>query len=141
MSVPEHLVRHPTRAAIDRLAEYFDLPNHPSMQDWEIEVADPARCAEFLSAYESLELNDDEKFTLMWMILESFDELETPLDANSDWQRALFHVESDIFIHIGTVWFWSALDATSEDEMMQITPYMREILGRHRSQYENPRIQ
>ena len=71
MSIPDHLVRHPTRVAIDRLAELFNLRNEPDMQDWEIEVADSSRCAEFLSGYEKLQLDDDEKFTLMWTILES----------------------------------------------------------------------
>ena len=111
------------------------------MQDWEIEVADSSRCAEFLAGYETLQLDDDEKFTLMWTILQSFEELESSIDDSSDWQRALFHIESDIFIHIGTVWYWSALDAESEEETMRITPFMREILERHRSQYENPRVQ
>ena len=136
MSVPEHLVRHPTPAAIDRLSQLFGLRNEPGMQDWEIEVADPSRCAEFTSGYDSYGLNEDERFTLMWTILESFELLEASLDDSLDWQRVLFHLEADIDVHIGTVWYWSALDAENPDETWRIAPYMREILGRHRSRYE-----
>ncbi|MCP5384447.1 MAG: hypothetical protein H6913_07510 [Altererythrobacter sp.] len=45
------------------------------MQDWEFEVADANRIDEFLSAYQSQELTDDERFTLMEMIIQSFEDL------------------------------------------------------------------
>ena len=141
MSVPDHLIRHPTRAAIDQLSERFGLRNEPGMQDWEIEVADSSRCSEFLSGYENLGLDEDERFTLMWTILQSFEDLETSLDESTDWQRVLFHLEADIEVHISTVWYWSALDAESDEETWRITPYMREVLSRHRSQFEIRQIQ
>ena len=107
------------------------------MQDWEIEVADPSRCSEFISGYESHSLNEDERFTLMWTILESFELLETNLDGSLDWQRVLFHLEADMEVHISTVWYWSALEAESPDPAWRIAPYMREILNRHRSRFES----
>lgn len=67
----DHLYRFPTRAAIDALAIRFNLPNTKNMQDWEYEVADANRVAEFLVAYYSGELSEDEKFTLMAMLLQS----------------------------------------------------------------------
>lgn len=57
MSVPEHLARHPTRAAVNRLSQFFGIRSVPGMQDWEIEVADPSRCTEFVSEYESLSIS------------------------------------------------------------------------------------
>jgi len=74
MSVPEHLWRFPTAEAIESLAQRFHLPNHPNMQDWEWEVADPSRINEFVAAYKGGELNDDERFVLMETIIQSFEE-------------------------------------------------------------------
>ncbi|BBB62899.1 hypothetical protein UNDKW_4626 [Undibacterium sp. KW1] len=65
----DHLYRFPTRAAIDALAIRFNLPNTKNMQDWEYEVADANRIDEFLVAYDSGELREDEKFTLMAMLV------------------------------------------------------------------------
>ncbi len=50
MKIPKRLWRFPTLATIDLLAQRFNLPNHPNMQDWEYEVADPDRVDEFLAA-------------------------------------------------------------------------------------------
>jgi hypothetical protein len=63
--VPEHLSRFTTREAIDRLAQRFGLPNTPGMQDWEWQVAYPARIPEFLAAYAMGGLSDDERFVLL----------------------------------------------------------------------------
>jgi hypothetical protein len=70
--IPEHLWRSPTRAAINALALRFDLPNTQGMQDWEHEVADADRIHEFIAAYQSGQLDDDERFTLMELIIQSF---------------------------------------------------------------------
>ena len=75
MSVPKHLWRFPTAAVIDSLARRLSLPNTPRMQDWQWEVADCARLSEFLDAYENSGLTDDERFTLMEIMLESFEDL------------------------------------------------------------------
>lgn len=75
MTVPEHLWRFPTREAIASLAIRFDVPNEPHMQDWEWEVADPARIDEYLNAYHVGELTDDERFTLMETLIQAFDDL------------------------------------------------------------------
>jgi hypothetical protein len=70
MTVPEHLWRFPTEQAIASLAARFDLPNESYMQDWEWEVADPERIDEYITVYNSGELNDDERFTLMETIVQ-----------------------------------------------------------------------
>ena len=73
-SVPEHLWRFPTQAAIERLAERFGLPNTPDMQDWEWQVADPERTDEFLSVFLADELDEDERFTLLETLIQCFEE-------------------------------------------------------------------
>ncbi|MEM7431779.1 MAG: hypothetical protein AAF351_07545 [Pseudomonadota bacterium] len=135
-SIPDHIVRYPTRAAIDRLVVFFDLRNEPNMQDWEIEVADSARCVEFLAGYENFSLDADERFTFMWTILQSFDESEIDLAASLDWQKVLWLIESEIELHIYTVWHWSALRINSIDYAWRVTPFMREILVRHCERFD-----
>lgn len=135
MELPEHLQRYPTRAAIKSLAERFDFPNHPGMQDWEYEVADPARIDEFIAAYESGELDEDERFTLMETLLESFEEQETELEDDKRWHTVLGLIETHIDLHISTVWYWSDLENDDLELCFRITPFMRAILERHKHRF------
>ena len=102
------------------------------MQDWEYEVADPDRVEEFLEAYESGELNDDECFTLMETIIESFEELKTDLDLDARWRRILSALERRITRHIYSVYYWSCIENESEEDCWRVTPYMRQILAKYR---------
>ncbi len=131
MTVPEHLWRFPTRQAIDTLARRFDLPDGPEMQDWEWEVADPDRIDEFLAAYESGELSDDERFSLMEILLQSFEDVPSPLAGNRAWARVLGHLERSIGLHAHSVWYWSDLESKGLDNSWRVTPFLREILERH----------
>jgi hypothetical protein len=139
MSVPEHLRRHPTRAAIDALAARFDLPNHPGMQDWEWEVADHTRLDEFIGAYQSGDLDDDERFTLMEIIIQSFEDLGARSEHDPRWQCILDILDRNVELHACSVWYWSALDGESREEQFSVTPSMRSVLARHRARLETPR--
>lgn len=135
MSIPEHIWRFPSRKAIASLAKRFDLPNTLEMQDWEWEVADSDRIDEFVSAYESGELDDDEKFTLMETIIQSFEDLETALSNNKKWSHVLELIEKNINLHIYSVWYWSDLKTVGEDKRWRVSRYMRSILFRHRGNF------
>jgi len=134
----DHLYRFPTRTAIDALAKRFNLPNTKNMQDWEYEVADASRIAEFLAAYDSGELSEDEKFTLMSMLLQSscdaIDEDENFL-RSENWTQFLELLERDIDIHIHLVWYWSCTDLDDLSEAWSITPFIRPILLRHQEKF------
>lgn len=134
--VPEHLWRFPTRSAVDALSLRFGLRNDPGMQDWQYEVADPARIDEFLCAYESGELSEDERFTLMGTILQSFEELRPRPDPDPRWQRVLELLDKNIDLHAYSVWYWSVLDAENPEEQFWATTFLRAILARHRSRLE-----
>lgn len=138
IKLPDHLMRHPTRNAIDALAKRFGLPNHPSMQDWEYQVADPSRIDEFVAAYREDGLTEDERFVLMEMILQSFEDLESGGANDPRWSHVLGLLEFYIDIHIATVWYWAALDNDRQDAW-KISPYMRTVLNRHRRQFERVR--
>ena len=139
MSVPEHLWRFPTRAAIDSLAKRFGLPNEPGMQDWEYEVADPDRLDEFIDAYDNGGLSDDERFTLMETILESFDELlgaSGVLDPR--WEQNLARLDRNIGLHAHSVWYWSCVGRDDPEEQFRITTSVRRIFDKHRDRLQTP---
>jgi len=138
MSVPEHLWRFPTRAAIDSLAKRFGFPNTPAMQDWEWEVGDSARIDDFLSTYESGALSDDERFTLMETILQSFENLPQSTGSDTRWHRALELLNKNIQLHIYSVWYWSDVENENGEDSWRVTPFLRQILEKHRMRFEDP---
>jgi hypothetical protein len=136
MSAPEHLWRFPTAAAIASLAKRFDLPNTPGMQDWEYEVADSARIDEFMAAYQRGELNDDERFTLMETILESFEQLPQPTGSDPRWHAALELLDTNIRLQICTVWYWSDVENENGEDSWKVAPFLRTLLAMHRPTFE-----
>jgi hypothetical protein len=138
VSVPEHLWRFPTREAIDSLADRFGLRNTPEMQDWEWEVADPARLDEFLAAYLSGGLSEDERFTLMETLLQCFEESEVDLASDQRWAQVAAALDSHIELHAHTVWYWSCVDDHDSANWFRVTPCVRRILERHRTRLEQP---
>jgi hypothetical protein len=137
MTVPDHLWRFSTRTAIDSLAQRFGLPNDPQMQDWQWEVADPARLDEFLTAYETAALPDDERFVLMEMILQSFDDTDQVPHGSVSWSRIEQALDRNIAIHIHTVWYWSCVGDDLADAF-RIAAFVRNVLERHRRRFEHP---
>jgi hypothetical protein len=130
--VPDHLSRHPTRAAIDALALRFDLPNHHSMQDWEWEVGDAERLDEFISVYQSGELDDDERFVLMEMILQSFEDLGGIVWTDPRWEPVGHLLDRNIQLHAHSIFYWSCPDTDDPKGQFAITPVIRPIWDKHR---------
>jgi hypothetical protein len=131
MGVPEQLQRFVKAEARTRLAERFALPASDDMQDWPWEVADPVRLDEFLAAYEHGGLSDDERFILVEIILESFEESGSDLAADPRWVRVLNLIAKYPRVHAGSVWYWAAL-GVSPDPAFRIAPFMRELLAAHK---------
>jgi hypothetical protein len=107
------------------------------MQDWEYEVADSKRINEFLEAYESGELTEDEKFTLMETIIQSFEDLGPSVADHPSWGRVLRLLDDNIDLHIYTVWYWSCPESR---ETWNVSQYLCEILSRHRKRFEKNSI-
>ena len=136
MAVPEHLWRFDTAAAVDSLARRFCLPNDPRMQDWPWEVADPKRLDEFLAAYDDGGISDDERFTLMEIVIQSFEDLGPAIATDPRWGRTLEAIDRSIALHAHSVWYWSAVDSEAPEEQWLVTPFLRKILDRHRDRLE-----
>ena len=108
------------------------------MQDWEYQVADSGRLDEFLAAYESGELNDDERFTLMETILQCFEDLGSSAGFDPRWDRTLEIIDENFELHAHSVWYWSALENDDPEEQWLVTPFLRRLLAKHRQHLESP---
>src|SRR5262245_50571904 len=129
MDVPEHLWRYPSDAATESLASRFGFVTDPRIQDPEVVWADAGRIDEFLTAYESGELDEDERFMLMAIVLNSFEFSDRPLAEAPLWPRALRLLERDIATHIHSVLSFANPGNTDEDWV--IGRDLWRIAGRH----------
>ncbi|MFK8013468.1 MAG: hypothetical protein AB8B80_15625 [Marinicellaceae bacterium] len=130
-SVPEHLWRFWTKDSMESLAEKFQLPYDISDQDWPWQVSDSTRLTEFIKSYKHDGLTDDEKFTLMDLILQSFEDLDSveDLQENKRWLEINEILNQNIELHIYTVWYWA------DGYDFRISPLLTEILKRHKRKF------
>lgn len=121
-------MRHPTREAIDRLSDCLGLVLDPCMQDWEIECADPNRVGEFLDFYATRTAGDDERFTLMALILGSFEEYHGLNEPDPVlWVRIRSFLTTNFDLHRDQIEYYQCLNAESDDECFPITKLIRQI--------------
>lgn len=118
------------------------MPKDPYSQDWEWEVADAERIDEFISAYENGGLSEDERFTLMEMIMQSFEDLSEPLSEDLRWSRILEIIHQNVDLHVYTIWYWSNLDdATGQipalEDSWKVAPYLRAVWEKHRDKFQD----
>jgi len=133
MNIPEHLWRFPTSQARESLATRFNLPYNSQMQDWEYEISDTSRISEFLASYKSDILTDDEKFSLMEIIVDSFSNLEEEISNDIRWKSTLQLIKKNLDIHIYSVWYWSNFE--EPHEFHYVSRYMKEIRENFRARY------
>lgn len=122
-------MRHPTRKAMDKFNHLLGLNELPYMQDWEIECADPNRVTEFIHCYDENAVTDEEKFTLMALILGSYEEyhsLKGPV--LKDWQSIKARLRGDLAIHCDHIVYYGCPETENEDEWFPITQQIRELL-------------
>jgi hypothetical protein len=104
------------------------------MQDWEWEVSDHTRIGEFLAVYESEGISDDERFSLMEMIIQSYEDLALlggDLSSDARWQHVLALLERRIPLHAHSVWYWSCSGKECEDDLFCVSPFIHQILAAH----------
>ena len=122
-------LRCATAAARQRLAALLRLPNAPGMQDWEWEVADAERIEEFLSLYEAGGLGEDERFALVEILIQSFEDSSRDLPGDPAWKRLLALLERNLDVHRYSVWHWSAVESAAQEDMWRVSRFLRPLLG------------
>ena len=84
--------------------------------------------SEFLDLYEQGGLNDDDRFTLMALIVSSFDDwLSGGGTDEALSQRLRQHLVNNFTLHAATIRYWSQLVEPDLDNVFSATPFMREI--------------
>ena len=118
-------MRYPTRRAIDKLSEVLNLRDYG--QDWDIELADPDRVEEFCQLYSQLH-NEDERFTLMTLIIAS---LEENLQVKGNDEKMVDLVKSllssSFDLHQDTIEYWCLFEEDNPDNCWTVTLIMRAI--------------
>ena len=119
-------IRHSSRKA--KFDDVFGFSPDAYMQDWEIELADGQRLAEFIDAYYTLARDDDERFALMGLIVaSSHDALDFYGLTSSQWQRVHDRLVADANLHASTIYFWCCTNATCDDKCFTLTSRMRRV--------------
>ena len=130
------LDRHPTQAARRALATRFDLPFDEVMQDWEWEVARPDMVDPFLRAYRSGELDEDERFSLMEMLVQAVAEAaDDQGHLPPEWDEIATLLEAAPELHAKTASYWTCFaggvqwSAVGVEMRRRVLPEIQRLLG------------
>jgi len=125
---PEIPRRWATAAARRSLARRFALPYDRFSQDWEWEVADPSRFGEFLDAYISGSLDDDERFALMEILIQCIEDMGlSRVEPSPQWQAVAELLRAHSGLHASSVRYWSCLEDRDLDDCFRVTGPMRAV--------------
>ncbi len=123
----ENYPQYVTKEAIISLTEKLHLPQINS-QDWEFEVGKSKKVFEYISFYENVVLNKEEKFALMIVIISSYNEALLEGIAQKElWNKIKYNILKDMDIHRNTIEYW-ALDDEDLEDCFAITPLIRSIV-------------
>ncbi|MEM6816707.1 MAG: hypothetical protein AAF600_20350 [Bacteroidota bacterium] len=130
MELPEEYIRYSPVEVEKRLSERMGLPWFDGMQDWDLISSDSGRIKEFLSPYKTGNLNDDEKFAMMELIVSSFDDLareKGSLHHNDLWQDCKNILINECWLHISTIHYWSSLEDNHPEDGFPSTKFIRPV--------------
>jgi hypothetical protein len=131
--LPEHLKRYPTRAGRDGLATRLGLTIDPFSQDWEWEVADPTHFDEWLAVYRAEPLSDDERFSLMEMLIQCIDDMvpthvaAEEVEALPQWQAVAALLRERPRLHASTIAYWSLFGHADPEQQLRVSVPMRRV--------------
>jgi hypothetical protein len=131
--LPEHQERYPTSAGREALASRLGLTINPFSQDWEWEVADPAHFEDWLALYHQSALSDDERFSLMEMLIQCVDDMGSEVDTPEEveklpqWQAVATLLRSNPQLHASSIVYWSVFGQDDADELFRVSLPMRKL--------------
>lgn len=108
--IPIPREHHPTAAAIASLSRRLGFQPNDEIQDWERYFADPDRIGEFLDLYSNGNLDTEEKYLLMDLVLASAIDAEGDTPKRLQWATIERTLIADYDIHRWTVWYWAGID-------------------------------
>ncbi|MCB4363034.1 hypothetical protein KIH07_04770 [Hydrogenophaga taeniospiralis] len=120
-------MQYPATSARLSLASRFGLPYSDDMQDWEWQVADSQRFQEFLLAYRSAKLTDDERFSLMEILVQCVEDLGLSSHAGAVWADLEPLLVKDLPLHRTTIEYWSCRGEVDPESKFNVSPQMRKV--------------
>lgn len=116
------------KEAIEKLSIGLSLPYQGNEQDWDLEMANAERIDDFINYYLGEgKLSDDEKLALTALILASYEDfLNNGMKRDKNWEIVKEILKSNPQLYYELINYWQ-LGNTSEDDLYQITPLLREI--------------
>ena len=122
-----------TPQAIERLASDLALTLPDSFsQDWESQVASRGRSGDFVKAYREKQYDEDERFVLMRLIIQAFDEALQFDESHEDaWREIVEMLLRDAALHESTIKYWCLWDeddgGLGDESWFSITKQMRQV--------------
>ena len=119
----------PSTPARKAPAVRFGLPYSEGMQDWEWEVADAHRFGDYLRTYVTAVLPDEQRASLMEMLIQCVEEMREPEEFESSWAAIESHLVAGAALHRPTIAYWAKLGEAGADAGFRVTPAMRHVWG------------
>ncbi|PXX58700.1 hypothetical protein DFR70_11335 [Nocardia tenerifensis] len=130
---------YPGGDSASRVAQLANIAHESWMQDWPIEVSDPARLDEFVDLLRANKAEWELSFWLLDLMLASAERVLTIAQAQDD---SSDRIESLVDALVA-VWeatqapgiaqrfvYWGCLDARAPDEMFRVSPLVRQARRR-----------
>jgi hypothetical protein len=131
--LPEYLTRYPTRAGRDALAVRLGLTIDPFSQDWEWEVASPRHFVKWLTVYRDEPLSDDERFSLMEMLIQCVDcKAQTfgrtdEVEELPEWRAVATLLRERPRLHASSIAYWCVFGHDDPDQQFRVSVPMRRV--------------
>ena len=109
------------------LADLFDYEIDKHDQDWTYTIVDSDRIEEYIQAYDTKITNEDTKFSLMEMIIQSLTEQEDKKLMEEKWKLVKPILNKDFDLHEYTIYYWCCWDNDNIDDCWEVTPLIREF--------------
>ncbi len=131
--LPDHLRRYPTKAGREALAGRLGLIIDPYSQDWEWEVAQVEHFPTWLALYKDAALTDDERFSLMEMLVQCVDGMcpayspPEQVEQRPEWQEVADLLRARPHLHASTIAYWSVFGGEWPEEQFLVSTPMRRV--------------
>lgn len=114
---------------VEKLSKELSLPYTGTEQDWDLEMADFNRLADFLNYYNQNTLSKEEGVALMALILASYDDFLLANNEQVDemWAEIKQILESQRAIFVELLNYWGLDDLGEDGNAYRITPLIREL--------------
>ena len=108
------------------LANLFGYDIKIDNQDWTYIVAEPNRIDEYIQAYDITITNEDTKFSLMEMIIQSLTGQKDQKIMIDKWKLIKPILDKDFELHQYTIYYWCCWDNDDVNDCWEVTPLMRD---------------